>query len=149
MPKRHGEEWFLTISPIVPSMEVGVPQIARQRGWMPRIDLLESEAEVLIRAELAGVDPQSVAIHALEARGAIVLRGERTDDLAQRGQNYRPHLLEIEEGPFQREIGLPEGEYDYKSIRAHAKCGVLSIYVPKRPRSTTVVIVESVSRREP
>ena len=149
MPKRHGEEWFLTISPIVASMEVGVPQVARQRGWMPRIDLLESETEVLIRAELAGVDPQSVVINLHEARGVIVLRGERTDDLAQRDPTYRPHLLEIEEGPFMREIVLPEAEFDFKGIQAHAKCGVLSIHVPKQSRATTVVVVESITRRKP
>lgn len=125
--------------------EVGAPKIARQKGWMPRIDLLEASNHFLVRAELAGVFANRIHLAYNGDRHSLTIRGERTDDLANVPQRYEPHLLEIEEGGFSREITLPAVDVDLNGVKTQLKNGILTIMIPKVPSDTTVFVVEKVT----
>ena len=85
----------------------GRSALVRQSGFVPHIDVAyigDPPVSVVIQAELAGVDPSRVA---LEIRGRrLIIAGERhCTDAA--GCFYQQ--VEIEHGPFRREIELGTG----------------------------------------
>jgi HSP20 family protein len=100
------------------------------RGWSPRIDLFDHEDLVLLRVELPGVDKDEVAIVAVPEQRAVVVRGVRQAPPSVPGRSAAVRL-EIDYGPFERTIELPEAEFDYAEARAELADGMLSILVPK------------------
>jgi HSP20 family protein len=101
--------------------------LVRQTGFTPHVDVAfigDPPRSVLIHAELAGVDPNHVA---LEIRGRrLIIAGERhgTDTT---GCYYQQ--VEIEHGPFRREIELGI-DVDAARARATYDNGILRVEVP-------------------
>src|SRR5690606_12964361 len=139
--------WDLLFSINMPRLndEVGTPKIARQKGWMPRIDLLEADTHILVRAELAGVPASRVQVAYNPDRHVLILRGERPDDLSLGPYRYQPHLLEIEEGSFSREITLPTIELNIHHVKSQFNNGILNILIPKVGQDPTVIVVEKIT----
>ena len=105
----------------------GRSALVRQTGFTPHVDVAYVGApprSVLIHAELAGVDPNHVA---LEIRGRrLIIAGER------RGSdttNCFYQQVEIEHGPFRREIELGT-DVDADRARATYDNGILRVEVP-------------------
>jgi HSP20 family protein len=145
MNRRDVEEWILEIDPSFTSREIGTPKFARQRGWMPKFDVLEAESHLLIRAEIAGVPNNYINISLNRERHSLTLKGHRPDDLSIRNEPYQAHLLEIEEGPFFRELLLPKGDFDFPNMSAQLKNGILAIIIPKNGQSESILIVEKIT----
>lgn len=145
MPRRDIEEWILELEPSHSGQEFGRTKFARQRGWMPKVDVLESETHLLIRVELAGVTTDQIQITLNRERNSLSLRGHRPDDLALREDTYQAHLLEIEEGAFFREILLPRGDFDFAHMGAKLKNGILAVAIPKAGLENPVFVVERVT----
>lgn len=145
MSRHDVEEWILEIDPSFAGLEVGKPKFVRQRGWMPKVDILEAESHLLIRAELAGVQSSQVQITLNRDRNSITLRGHRPDDLILRNEPYQAHLLEIEEGQFFRELLLPKGRFEFQHMTAQLKNGILGIIIPKAGQADPIVIVEQIT----
>jgi HSP20 family protein len=119
------------------------PTIAQQRGWTPRIDLLESEDFFLVRAELAGVRASEVSLRYYADRNALVIRGQRIEDDDEGALSAAPHLLEIDFGEFSREIALPESTMILaEGVKTHFRSGLLYILLPKRDQEESSVVVE-------
>lgn len=150
MSRWDGDDWELTLGIQLPKMsdEVGSPKIARQKGWMPRIDLLESSSHLMVRAELAGVPARNVQIVFNPNRHTLIIKGTRPDDLANSPMRFQPHLLEIDEGSFSREVLLPEVELDMGQVRTEMKNGILTILLPKAGQDEPVYVVEKVTLRK-
>ena len=105
----------------------GRSALVRQTGFTPHVDVAyvgDPPRSVLIHAELAGVDPNHVA---LEIRGRrLIIAGER------RGSdttNCFYQQVEIEHGPFRREIELGI-DVDAERARASYDNGILRVEVP-------------------
>lgn len=95
-------------------------------GFVPRIDVLEREAEYLVTAELPGLEEKDFQ---LEVHGnALTLSGEKRSELEQERKGWR--WAERSYGSFRRSIQLPT---DVASDQASAtyKNGVLTITLPK------------------
>jgi HSP20 family protein len=90
--------------------------------------------------ELPGVDPQSVQIVAGER--VLLISGERKRPRVQ-GRVYQQ--MEIETGPFQRQVRLLE-DVDPEQARASFENGVLTIELPVVEQPATGRIVIAVDR---
>jgi HSP20 family protein len=98
-----------------------------RRGFRPRIDVFRTAEpnELRVVVDLAGVDPADVriAIHEL----ALVIAGHRRRPVTDSRPSY--HLMEIEYGPFERRIAMPE-PVDPKKASATYERGLLTIVLP-------------------
>jgi len=99
-----------------------------QNRWMPRVDVFDKDNDLVVRTEVAGVDPESIEV-TVEG-GALTIKGGRSFETEENAESY--HRKEIFEGTFERTILLPEG-VDPEAITAASKDGILEISVPKRP----------------
>jgi len=112
----------------------------RGRGFMPGIDVLylDDPPRAVVRADLAGVDPDRLA---LEIRGRrLVIAGERrtVEDGARLYQQ-----LEIEQGVFKRVVELG-ADVVADEARAAYDDGMLRVEVPlaRREQQTRRVPIE-------
>ena len=106
--------------------------------WLPRVDVFEKDASLVVRAEVPGID--AAGIDVTFERGTLTITGSRgfqKDEELEGGY----HRKEIFEGRFKRTVHLPDGT-DADAITAASKDGILEITVPKKaevlPRKVTV-----------
>ena len=109
--------------------------------WAPAVDIFEQEGNIVLRAELPGVDPKDVDIR-LE-NNVLSLRGERKVDSEIKRENY--HRVERAYGSFSRSFTLPS-VVDQAKIKADYKDGILSVVLPKREESKPKQISIAVSK---
>jgi HSP20 family protein len=117
-----------------------VPRFAGARhGFRPNVDCFHTTDPhaLTVVVELPGVDPASVQVVAAER--LLVVAGERVRPAA-RGRVYQQ--MEIEYGPFQRQVGLAEN-VDPERARARFEHGVLTVELPvvERPAAGRIRIV--------
>jgi HSP20 family protein len=108
----------------------------------PPVDLIDRPGEVLVRADLPGLERDDVRL-AVEP-GVLRLSGvRRTDAGAMPGDSY--HCVERWAGPFARTLRLPAG-VDTTQLTVTLEQGVLEVRLPKRlhPVEQTVDVHEEV-----
>lgn len=98
------------------------------RGWVPRVDVLDREQDILIRVDVAGIDPNDINI-TVEDR-TLTISGTR--ELEETTDETGYHRREIFTGAFKRTLVLPAG-LDAGEIKASADNGILEVVVPRRP----------------
>lgn len=96
--------------------------------WCPPVDLAENDREVVVRAEIPGVDPQQLELSVLGRE--LLLAGEKKDPLDRSGKDV--HLSEIRYGKFRRSIPLPT-DVDTEHVEANYTNGVLTVRLQKAP----------------
>ncbi len=96
---------------------------ARQASWEPPVDVLETEAHVLIIAALPGVSDAAIQL-AIEGP-VLVIAGERTVPSELRTAVI--HRLELPQGRFERRVPLPAGRYDQIHRQVTNGCLVVSL----------------------
>ncbi len=99
-------------------------------GWTPACDIYEDGEEIVVRAELAGVEPKDVDIRF--ENGVLTMKGERKLEMETKRENY--HRVELSYGTFTRAFSLP-ATIDAEKIRAESKHGVLLLHLPKKPEA--------------
>lgn len=99
-----------------------------QRSYAPTIDLAENNDEVMIRAEIPGIDPQELEVTV--SGGQLVLAGEKRDISESSGQDF--YHVESRFGRFRREIPLSQA-VDPEGVEADYANGVLTIRLKKIP----------------
>jgi HSP20 family protein len=105
-----------------------LPRVAAPDLVAPHIDIRENETEIVLEAELPGIDEKDVAV--VVKNGVLSLKGEKKYERDEKKDAYR--LTERSYGSFERMFELPEG-IDEDNIKANFDKGVLRITVPKRP----------------
>jgi len=115
-----------------------------RRGFRPQIDVFryEEPPELNIVVELPGVEPGEVHLYADDR--TVLIAGERCRPQVE----GRYQLMEIEYGPFQRRIVLPE-PVDAGAARATYGRGLLTIVLPiaAEPPQAEKVTIEVVIQR--
>lgn len=92
--------------------------------WRPPTDVYETEENVVILLEIAGMDPDKIQV---EFQDRILrVSGRRLD----RQSRASCHCLEVQYGEFASEVYLP-GVYNIDAINATYQDGFLTITLPK------------------
>ena len=103
---------------------------ARRAGeegeWVPSLDVSETKGDLVVKAELPGIDPKDIDISLNE--GVLTIKGEKRQEKEEKEEGY--HLIERSYGSFTRSIRLPK-EIQNEKINASYKNGVLKITLPK------------------
>ena len=94
--------------------------------WAPTVDISETDAEYLLKAQLPAVKKEDV--HVTFDDGMLTISGERKQEKEEKGEKY--HRIESLHGTFSRSFSLPDA-IDPAAIRAEAKDGVITVHVPK------------------
>ena len=99
-------------------------------GWVPLADIYENENDLIVRAELPGVDPEMVDLRV--ENNVLTIRGERPFEQKVEQENY--HRLERSYGTFSRSFTLP-ATIDADKIRAEYRDGILNLTLPKSEKA--------------
>lgn len=118
-------------------MQKGFFNFCPNETWTPSVNLYENETTYIVCVDLSGVDKERISVevgdHKLTLRGArevpTLPDGKSTEEHA--GHRFRVHLMEIDHGPFIREVELPENVAREKIVATHRN-GLLWIELPKR-----------------
>jgi len=98
----------------------------RSNGFVPSVDISETEKQFEISAQLPGMEKDDINID-LE-NGRLTISGERELKKEKDGKNY--HRVETQFGKFSRSFYLPDS-VDEDAIKANYKDGVLNITIDK------------------
>ena len=138
MARREVDEWFWQagedLQRLSEEFTRSRPRVASARFWEPRVDVIEEEHRLLLKAEIAGVRGDEIHLLYLPERHALLIRGSRPEDDFSDGNRRGVHQLEIYYGEFQREVRLPDVSIDAKGIRAQYRNGFLLVMIPKLDR---------------
>src|SRR3954453_10935607 len=96
------------------------------RRWVPPMDLVETDEQFVLRADLPGLSEDDVSIELED--NVLTVSGERKAEHEARKEGY--HRMEPSFGQFRRSLTLPEG-VDAEKIAATFDKGVLEVRIPK------------------
>ncbi len=138
MTQRASSDLFSQFDHIRERMEQAWQQVAGPPGAprfcgpiiQPAIDVYETDDEVVVMVEIAGIADQEVAVD-VDGRTFIVW-GERKPGGGRPGRLYSQ--MEICHGLFKREVQLP-AEVSPDGARASYDSGMLEIVLPKVARA--------------
>jgi len=100
------------------------PELA---NWSPASDVIETKDEIVIKAELPGIDEKNV--HVEIESGVLTISGERNAEKETEEKGYR--RIERAYGSFFRSFRLP-ANVDAEKIFAGFANGVLEVHIPKK-----------------
>ena len=105
--------------------------------WCPRVDIVEDDKEIIVKAELPEVKKEDVKVTVDE--GVLTILGERKFEKEEKNKKY--HRIESEYGSFSRSFTLPAAVQG-DAVAAEFKDGVLKVHLPKetKPGSKAVEI---------
>ena len=108
------------------------PLWRREAAWeaAPAVDIVESEKNYEITAELPGMDEKNIEVKV--ANGNLTIKGEKQEEKEEKKKDY--YLHERHFGSFERSFDVPEG-VDADKIEANFKKGVLTVTLPKKPEA--------------
>ena len=110
-------------------------------SWAPVVDIYEAEGNLVLKAELPGVDPKDVDVRV--ENNVLTLRGERKFESDVKREQY--HRVERAYGSFSRSFTLPNA-VDTDKIKAEYKDGVLRVTLPQREEAKPKQIAVAVSK---
>ena len=105
-----------------------------QANLVPSIDVAKTDKEIVITAEMPGLERKDVEI-SLE-NDMLTIRGEKKVEREKEDKNKSYHLIERNYGVFYRVLQLPPG-VDPSKVQATMANGVLKVTLPKPARSET------------
>jgi len=97
------------------------------KAWQPAIDVFETDSEVVILLELAGVNENEIEVTV--QHDILTIRGTRKD--IKRGIKRTYSRMEILWGPFERNVTLP-ANINVDEIKAFYEAGILEVFLPKQ-----------------
>src|SRR5207247_3704265 len=103
--------------------------------WIPAVDISETDAEYLIKAELPEVKKEVVKVTV--QHGVLTIHGERKHEKEEKGKRY--HRVERSYGSFTRSFTLPD-EVDETNVSAVFKEGMLQFHMPNLENTKPKVV---------
>jgi HSP20 family protein len=109
------------------------------RRWLPPMDLVETDDDFVLRADLPGLAENDVNIELED--NVLTISGERKAEHEEKQEGY--YRVERASGAFSRSLTLPEG-VNPEAIKASFNKGVLEIRIPKpeerKPRKVAISV---------
>lgn len=110
-------------------------------AWAPAVDIYEQDGNIVVKAELPGVDPKDVDVRV--ENNTLTLSGQRKLDNEVKQESY--HRVERAYGTFTRSFTLPSA-LDQEKIKAEYKDGVLKVTLPKhgqaKPKQINIAVTK-------
>ena len=110
-------------------LDKGVERIRNTRVFTPAVDIIEKNNDLVLLADMPGVDEKSLDI-TLE-KNLLTIYGRVEPEVP---ANHRLVLSEYGVGDYQRTFTLSD-EIDREHIRASVKDGVLKLVLPKAEKA--------------
>jgi HSP20 family protein len=98
----------------------------REGGWAPAVDMVDRKDEIVLRADLPGLDEKDIEVTVQD--GSLIIRGERREETEEKKEDY--YYSERTYGVFARTLPLPTG-VEADNVKATFKNGVLEVHLPK------------------
>lgn len=113
--------------------------------WYPTLDVVEKDNEVVLRAEVPGIEPEKIDVSVSD--NIVTISGEKSDEVEEQAKNY--YYCERSFGSFKRSIELPSS-VDTKHITAEHENGVLTLRVPKleKAKSRQIEVKPSAKKQQ-
>ena len=112
-------------------------------NWTPTSDVIEKKDEILIKAELPGIDEKDIDVQI--ENGVLTIQGERKAEKESEEKGFR--RVERSYGSFFRSFTLPPN-VEMNKIAATFNNGVLEVHMPKsesaKPRSIKVDVQKQI-----
>jgi len=96
------------------------------QDFYPSVDVMEKEKEIIVKADLPGINEKGLNVEINE--GNLIISGHREEEKMEEKNGFK--RIERQTGFFSREIAL-SANADEKGIMAEYKKGVLTVTVPK------------------
>lgn len=98
--------------------------------FSPSVDIMDTGKEVVVTAELPGVDEDNIDVSI--TKDTLTIKGEKKGEKEEKGRDF--HLVERSYGSFLRTIPLPV-DVETEKVGATFKKGVLTIKLPKTEKA--------------
>lgn len=98
--------------------------------WSPSIDISETDAAYLIKAEIPGVKKEDVKVTIQD--GMLTIQGERKMEKEEKGKKF--HRVERSYGSFVRSFRIPDNA-DENSVKAEFKDRMLNVTLAKSAKA--------------
>jgi HSP20 family protein len=92
----------------------------------PKVDIIERDNDILVRAEIAGVKKEDLDVSLTES--AITIKGSTSEEIKEEKAEY--FRSETMKGEFSRTLALP-AKVDGSKAESKYKDGMLEVVVPK------------------
>lgn len=124
---------------------LGILSQAGQTPWTPAIELQETETELLLKAQLPGIEPEELDIQVSE--NAVFLSGEHQSQ--KKTDEKGGFRSEFHYGQFKRVIPLP-ATIQREQVKAEMRSGVLTLTMLKAtPTLPNLVKVSLAAANQP
>lgn len=111
------------------------PSLAEIERRFPKVDVIDRDDEIVVKAEVPGVDKKDIEVTTTD--NTVTIKGKTShEETEEKGDFYR---CEISRGAFSRTVALP-GEVDGTQAKASFKDGILELTLPKQAKSKRVSV---------
>jgi HSP20 family protein len=101
-------------------------KMAPFEGKTPSVDIIDRDNEIVVKAELPGVDKKDLDISV--TRNTVTIKGSTShEEKEEKGDYYR---CEMSSGSYSRTLALP-ADVDEDKAKAQFKNGILNLTLPK------------------
>jgi HSP20 family protein len=104
---------------------------SEEREWVPSMDISETSEEVIVKAEVPGMDAKDIQVSI--SNNILTIQGEKKHEKEEKEENV--HRVERSYGSFYRSIQLP-AEVDSEKADATYKKGILKLKLPKTKQAS-------------
>jgi HSP20 family protein len=111
-------------------------------SWSPPVEVLQRDGNLVVRADLPGLDPEDVRVEVDDE--AITIAGERRARQEEKREGY--FVSERSYGSFVRQIPLPRG-VDRNNVEATFENGVLEVTLKLPAASSQSIPIRGASAR--